>query len=213
MRTAAPSRFDSTVSTGFCTVTVAASARSASTAGAMCAVWKAPATCSGRSRAPAGGSAANAASCSAVPAATIWPAPLMLAGVSPCASMAVQDGGLVAAEHGRHRGLLGRRGGRHRAAADADQPHRVLRREITPAIAPAASSPTLWPATMPEWCPSRWPGCCGPSAWPLRPFACSPVSDGPMPSTPAAASAAATSSGCATAVSLISSAVPTSYRP
>jgi hypothetical protein len=51
----------------------------------MCRVWKAPATDSGRSRAPAGGSAANASSCPTVPAATIWPAPFTLAGVSPAA--------------------------------------------------------------------------------------------------------------------------------
>ena len=72
-------------------MTVAAASRSASTAGAMCRVWNAPATSSGRSRARAGGSAANAASCGRVPAATIWPAPLTFAGVSPCASMAAED--------------------------------------------------------------------------------------------------------------------------
>ncbi len=52
----------------------------------MCSVWKAPATCSGRRRAFAGGSAAKAASCSSVPATTIWPAPFSFAAVSPCSS-------------------------------------------------------------------------------------------------------------------------------
>src|SRR5579875_3566848 len=56
--------------------------------------------------------------------------------------------------------------------------------EQIPAIAPAASSPTLWPAAMPR------PGGRQPN------------------STPAAATAEATSSGWATAVSLISSAEP-----
>ena len=54
----------------------------------MCSVWKAPATLSGISRALAGGSSASAASCSRVPAATIWPGPLSLAAVRPCLSMA-----------------------------------------------------------------------------------------------------------------------------
>jgi hypothetical protein len=49
----------------------------------MCTVWKAPATLSGISRARLGGAAARAASCSVVPAATIWPLPLLLAAVSP----------------------------------------------------------------------------------------------------------------------------------
>ena len=60
--------------------------RAISTAGAMCSVWNAPATYSGMTRALAGGSAAKAASCSSVPAATTWPAPLLLAAVSPCRS-------------------------------------------------------------------------------------------------------------------------------
>ena len=51
-------------------------------------VWNAPATWSGMTRALAGGSAANAASCSRVPAATTWPAPLTLAAVRPCRSSA-----------------------------------------------------------------------------------------------------------------------------
>ena len=43
---------------------------------------KAPATLSGTTRARFGGAAARAASCSTVPAATIWPRPLWLAAVS-----------------------------------------------------------------------------------------------------------------------------------
>ena len=54
----------------------------------MCSVWNAPATLSGISRAFSGGSSANAASCSMVPAATIWPGPLSLAAVRPCLSIA-----------------------------------------------------------------------------------------------------------------------------
>ena len=65
--------------TGSATLTPPATAASAASAGAMC-VWKAPATCSAMTRALAGGSAANLASPSSEPAATIWPAPLRLAG-------------------------------------------------------------------------------------------------------------------------------------
>ncbi len=54
----------------------------------MCTVWNAPATLSSISRARAGGLAASAASWSLVPAATIWPLPLLLAGVRPWASRA-----------------------------------------------------------------------------------------------------------------------------
>ena len=49
-------------------------------------MWNAPATCKARTRAPSGGSFASAASCSIVPPATICPAPLLLAGVSPCSA-------------------------------------------------------------------------------------------------------------------------------
>ncbi len=52
-------------------------------AGAMCCVWKAPATLSGMIRALAGGLSDRAANSSIVPAATICPGPLSLAGVSP----------------------------------------------------------------------------------------------------------------------------------
>ena len=83
----------------------AVAAASSATAGSMCRVWNAPATASGRSRAPAGGSAANAASSSMVPAATIWPAALTLAGVSPCFSMRGQHVILGPAEHRGHPGV------------------------------------------------------------------------------------------------------------
>ena len=84
--TTAPSRFDSSRVRGSWVVTAPASRPRTSTAGAMCSVWNAPATSSGRSRAPSGGSACRAASCSRVPAATIWPAPFSLAAVSPCSA-------------------------------------------------------------------------------------------------------------------------------
>ena len=58
----------------------AATAASAVSAGAMYGVWNAPATCSAMTRALAGGSAASLSSPSSAPAATIWPAPLRLAG-------------------------------------------------------------------------------------------------------------------------------------
>ena len=51
-------------------------AAASSTAGAMKSVWKAPATASGMTRVPAGGSAASACSASSAPAATSWPPPL-----------------------------------------------------------------------------------------------------------------------------------------
>ena len=54
--------------------------RAPASAGAMYWVWNAPATCSGMSRALAGGVGGELSSCSSAPAATIWPAPLRLAG-------------------------------------------------------------------------------------------------------------------------------------
>ena len=86
--TASPSAFERSTTAGSAAGSPSAALRSASTASVMCLVWKAPATCSGRSRALAGGFAAKAASWSMVPAATIWPAPFTLAGVSPYWSMA-----------------------------------------------------------------------------------------------------------------------------
>ena len=73
---------------GSCVLSESASVASRSAAGAMWTVWKAPATLSGIRRARVGGFSASPSSCSTVPAATIWPLPLLLAGVSPCAAIA-----------------------------------------------------------------------------------------------------------------------------
>ena len=120
------------------------------TAGAMCSVWNAPATLSGMRRALAGGLSANAWSCSIVPAATTCPGPLLLAGTSPCASIAASTSSrspprtavipvaVVAA-----------------AAAIALPRSRTstiaCSAVIARAPAAAASSPTLWPETAPIW--------------------------------------------------------------
>ena len=63
--------------------------------------------------------------------------------------------GLVAAEYGGHAGRLGRGGGCHAVGPDPDQAHGVLRAMITPASTPAASSPTLWPATATDCAADR----------------------------------------------------------
>jgi len=175
-------------------VTSAAASRSAATAGAMCRVWKAPATCSGRSRAPAGGSAAKASSSARVPAATIWPAPLTFAGVRPCRAIAAS----TASWSPPSTAVIPV--GSAAAAAAMARPRTATSRIAssavsTPAMTPAASSPTLCPAaasagTSPGKPPARaGPGRAGPER------------------AEAATIAAATSSGCATAVSLISSAL------
>ncbi len=88
--TTRPSRLEITRVRGSWTETDLARDAKWPTAGAMCSVWKAPATLSGMSRAFSGGSSANAASCSMVPAATICPGPLSLAAVRPCLSMAAR---------------------------------------------------------------------------------------------------------------------------
>ena len=72
----------------------------------------------------------SAASCSAVPAATIWPAPLTLAGVSPSFSRC-EDLVAVAAEQGGHAGLGARGGLGHRQAPLADEEQRLLVGEHT----------------------------------------------------------------------------------
>ena len=192
LRTTAPSRSDSSASAGLRTAMPSAAARSASTAGAMWLVWNAPATESGRSLARGGGSAANAASWSRVPAATIWPAPFTFAGVSPCASIAASTScssppstavipvGSAAAAWA----MAWPRTRTRRTASSADS---------VPAIAPAASSPTLCPAVAPT--PAASAASASSSAW-----------SAPPSSSAAAVTAAATSSGWAIAVSLISSA-------
>ena len=129
-------------------------------------------------RALAGGFAANSASCSRVPPATICPAVLTLAGVSPASAMAAS----TAASSPPSTAVIPV-GSASQAAAIASPRTRVSAMassaDSTPAIAPAASSPTL--------CPAAASG---------------------SPSSPATASAAATSSGWATEVSVISSALP-----
>ena len=147
-----PSALDSSTIAGSLTVTPAAASRRAATAGAMWAVWNAPATGSGRSRAPAGGSPASLASCAMVPAATIWPAPLTFAGVRPAASSAASTSSwapprmavMPVASAAAALAIARPRTPTSRIASLA---------EITPAIAPAASSPTLCPAAM----PACWP--------------------------------------------------------
>ena len=113
-----------------------------------------------------------------MPPATICPAVLTLAGVSPASAMAAS----TAASSPPSTALIPVGSAPH-AAAIASPRTRVSAMassaDITPAIAPAASSPTL--------CPAATSG---------------------SPSSPATASAAATSSGWATEVSVISSALP-----
>ena len=116
---------------GSCGLNESASSASRSAAGAMCTVWNAPATLSGIRRARGGGFSARPASCSIVPAATIWPLPLLLAGVRPWAAIAastssglppitaVIDVGVVAARF------------RHRAAPLPDEHHGLVVRQRT----------------------------------------------------------------------------------
>lgn len=159
--------------------TAFAAAASVSTAGAMWCVWNAPATFSGTTlRTPSGLSSASAASCSSVPAATIWPAPLMLAGVRPSFSRwATEVSGSPPSSADMPVSVI--------AAASAIARPRLRTRASasvssrTPAKDAAVNSPTEWPATA--------PGAMSPSAAADR-----------IP--------AATSSGWATAVSRISSA-------
>src|SRR5690606_73132 len=69
--TTAPSALDSSGSSASLAVIFSACLASASRAGAMNRVWNAPATGSGRTRAPSGGCSASSASASCGPAATI----------------------------------------------------------------------------------------------------------------------------------------------
>ena len=99
------------------------------TAGSMCTVWNAPATLSGMSRARVGGFAAKAASCSVVPAATIWPVPLLFAAVRPWASSAAStSSGWPPMTAVIEVGAL-RTGRGHRPAALADEDHGLFGRE------------------------------------------------------------------------------------
>ena len=143
-----PSRLEITGVRGSCVETERASEARWSTAGAMCVVWKAPATLSGISRALAGGSSANAASCSIVPAATTWPGPLSLAAVRPCRSIAASTSSRSPPRTAVMPVAVA-------AAASAIALPRsrtstiACSAVITRAPAAAVSSPTLWPATAP----------------------------------------------------------------
>ena len=179
-----PSALEISAVRGSCVETPRASLPITSTAGAMCSVWKAPATDSGISRAFSGGLSASACSCSVVPAATTWPGPLTLAGVRPCLSRtastssasppstAVMPVGVAFAAS-----AIARPRSRTRTMACSAV--------IARAPAAAVSSPTLWPATAP-----------------IRPIA----SPGCGKRESAATRPAPTSNGCAIAVSRIVSA-------
>ena len=141
------------------------------TAGSMWVVWKAPATLSGIRRALAGGSSAKAASCSIVPAATIWPGPLSLAGVRPC-----RDERASTSSRSPPRTAVMPVGVCAAAAAIALPRSRTSTMAcsavMTRAPAAAAISPTLWPATA----PTRWKaslGCGKRSRAAMRPVATS----------------------------------------
>ena len=122
-----PSRLEITRVRGSWTDTDRASPARWPTAGSMCWVWKAPATLSGISRAFAGGSSAKALSCSRVPAATIWPGPLSLAGGQAVLVDGREHLVAVAAEDGGHAGRASTAAAcGHRVAALADQDHRLL---------------------------------------------------------------------------------------
>src|ERR1019366_8978492 len=150
----------------------------------MYRVWKAPATSRGRSRALAGGAAAKACRSVIRPAATICPAVLTFAGVRPCLARAAS-----ASSWSPPSTAVIPVGSAAEASAIAVARTRTSRSAssalITPAMTPAASSPTLCPAVA--------------SAG--RSLASPPAR------APAATRAAATSRGWATAVSLISSAL------
>ena len=151
---------------------------------------RAPCARCGTRRRPTAGSAGpwragrrrSAASCSMVPAATIWPGPLSLAAVRPCFVDRGEHLVAVAAEDRGHAG-----GGRLRRRAAIALPRSrtstiACSAVIARAPAAAASSPTLWPATAPIW-PNASAGCGNSSRAASRPEA--------------------TSSGWATAVSRI----------
>ena len=123
----------------------------------MCLVWNAPATGSGRSRAPSGGSSWKVASSSIVPAATIWPAPLMLAGVRLCFSIAEMTASwsppstavMPVSVTAAAAAMALPRSRTKTIACSAD---------MTPAAAAAVISPTEWPAPTPTL-PKASAGC------------------------------------------------------
>ena len=81
--TAKPSRLEIIEPVGSDGEIVAALLANTSCADCIYLVWKAPATASGRIRAPTGGLSAKRDSSLIKPAATIWPAPLSFAATNP----------------------------------------------------------------------------------------------------------------------------------
>ena len=149
-------------------------------------VWNAPATLSGMTRARAGGSAAKAASASSAPAATTWPAPLTLAGVRSWRSM------VASTSSGSPPSTALMPVGVAALAAAIARPRWATNRMAsvsvsTPAAAAAVISPTE--------CPASAPVPAGATAYP--PSAVLPDR------ARRASSPAPTSSGWATAVSLM----------
>ena len=121
----------------------AAIARSGATAGSIKEVWNAPATASGRTRAPSG---ANCESASRFPAATICPAPLSFAATSPSSLIAASTTDLSPPR------TAAIPAGAIDAALAISCPRRCTNfmasiSVIVPASAAAAISPTEWPAT------------------------------------------------------------------
>ena len=102
-------------------------------------------------------SSASLASCSMVPAATIWPAPLSLAGVRPCSASLAST-----SSRSPPRTAVMPVGVAAEAVAIALPRSRTntiaCSAVITPAPAAAAISPTLWPATAPTR-PNASAGC------------------------------------------------------
>src|SRR4051812_2359689 len=176
--TALPSRLDSRILVGAPGVIPPATVARACSAGAMNGVWNAPATASLMTLTLAGGSAANFSRFASAPAATIWPAPLRLAGYSPTASIAA----ITSSGSPPRTALMPVASSAQAAAISRPRtPASVTAASglSTPAMAAAPSSPTLCPATT----ATSYIGSCS-----------------------AASNAAATSNGWVRAVSLISSA-------
>ncbi len=183
--TTAPSRLDRSVTPGSDTSWSSHPASDA-TAGCMKAVWNAPATLRGMTRARAGGSAASAARASREPAATTCPAPLTFAGVRPCRSIVAST-----SASSPPRTALMPVGVAALASAIA-RPRWATKRiasvsRSTPAAAVAVISPTE--------CPARAPVPAGATAY--------PPTVGVPESARRASSPAPTRSGWATAVSLM----------
>ncbi len=146
--TTVPSRLEMTFARGSTVAIEEASRVRWSTAGAMCSVWKAPATDSGINRVFSGGASARRSSCSTVPAATICPGPLSLAAVrSSSASFARTSSRspprMAVIDVGRCADALAIALPRSRTNTIA------CSALIAPTPAAAVISPTLWPAVAP----------------------------------------------------------------